>query len=144
MSKSILIKKQLLINHISLSKNKQIPIELANIIKEYLFYDEDAARKHVLIRDIMSTFSTYFLCTSRANPNGLYHEYGFDISVQEEVEYASNCEHWIFVVTNFDHRYYAEVDMRAINCAKCGEYIACQTAITVEVPYRIRCFCQEH
>ena len=139
MSKSILIRKQLLINNIALSATKQMPIGLANLIKEYLFYDKGLARQHTLFRDIMFSLSTYFLCTSRANPNGAFYRHHDDITLEEEIYYSSRCEQWVFVVTDFDHRYHTEVKMHAINCSTCGGYIACQTAITDEIPHRIKC-----
>ena len=139
MAMSVIIKKQLLINKISLSVYKQIPQGLADLIKEYLFYDAYTSRHHTLISDICSTFSTYFLCTSRATPNCVFDVNAVEKSLEEELEHSSRCEHWSFIVTSFEHQYFDEVDMQAINCSKCGGYIMCQTAPTYELPFRILC-----
>jgi hypothetical protein len=134
-----IIKKQLLINNILLSANKQIPQGLADLIKEYIFYDRYTAEHRMLLGDICFSFSTHFLCTSRASPNGVFDVNAVEKSIEEEIDDAGRCEHWSFRVTNFDHMYFDEVDMQAINCSKCGGYIMCQTAPTYELPFRIQC-----
>jgi hypothetical protein len=132
MPKHIVTQKILLLNAIN-DNILLFPVEILEIIKEYLFYDETIFRQKKLKYCILQMFSK--------DPRELYrdmlHEVHFFHSFTKKVFY-----HWGF---NIEHRknYKKSVQLQGMTCKYCGNYIGLKELVRKGVSFcnRVHCHC---
>lgn len=112
----------------------RFPMELADIIKSYCFYEIHVAKMRTFIKskkhEIVQAFNNGF--STRKNPFNLY----------DSISNNMDCEElWSICLTNYKklHFIVLEREFQSINCNKCGNY---KIGVGL-LSERTRCLCLE-
>jgi len=122
---SLFEKSQMHINRLPL------PMDVVNIIKDYLFYDIPTAR--IISESKRCKYHTHLLINSAVSRSNSFEEEN-DIIEEEDGEY------WVFGFQERQHEH-ERLQMQAINCKKCGEYILSILMIDYHIQPQIVCRC---